>query len=404
MAHTLLTTDKIIRGAIMEYKNSSVALRSVTRSYDNQFGQEGAKIGDTLRVRLPQRVTTSRGSQLQVKTLEQKSVNVAIAENYQASTAYAGAELTLKLDDFQKDVVAPHMQQLASDIDTKILSNYWRIPHAVGTPGTSPAGTTVLLQVMQRFREEGYGNTPKINLLINPTTNTTLIPALQGLFNPADVVSQQFNSGLVAKRALGFNEISTTVALPNHTNGDWGTSITVGSTVTTEGASTVAISFTGSSKTWNRGDVFTIAGVNAVNPLTRLNTGSPRQFTVTEVATGSSSTTLTFYPPVYSASHQWANVTALPQSSAVVTMVGSAGATYQQNLALHEDALYFVTADHPLPKGVEMAARQQYEGVSMRFIKFYNGNTDEQVIRFDILAGDGGLRPSGGVRIWGAQV
>jgi hypothetical protein len=54
--------------------------------------------------------------------------------------------------------------------------------------------------------------------------------------------------------------------------------------------------------------------------------------------------------------------------------------------------------------GVEASSRQVYKGVSMRMIKAYDINNDNHPLRFDILAGFGGLRPLGGVRIIGAQI
>jgi hypothetical protein len=406
MSNTLLTNSILTKKPLALLSNNYVALRAVNRQYDSQFASTGGKIGDTLSVRLPERVLTSRGAALQVRDAEQRSVPVTVTEQYQASVNFASAELALKMDDFEERVLAPRMEQLASDMDVQVLSNYWRIPTTVGTPGTSPAGTNVLLQAMERFRQEGYGNSPKISLLLNPTANTTLIPALQGLFNPVDKLTRQFNSGLFAENVLGYKEISVTASLPNHVCGSFPASgITVSSTVTTEGANQITLAFSSGTYTFNRGDVFTIAGVNSVNPLTRTSTGVLRQFSVQSTTTVTSGTTitLTVFPEMTSAAGTYSTVTALPQSGAAVTMIGAPSTAYQQSLALHEDALYFVTADLALPQNVEFAKRENYKGVSMRIVKNYDINNDTHPLRFDILAGDGSLRPLGAVRIWGAQ-
>jgi hypothetical protein len=348
-------------------------------------------------------VFTARGAALQVRDTEQRSVPVTISEQYQASVNFASAELALKMEDFEERVLTPRMEQLASDMDTQVLSNYWRIPTTVGTPGTTPATTTVLLQAMQKFREEGYGNSPKISLLLNPTANTSLVPAMQGLFNPVDKLSRQFNSGLVAEGVLGFKEISVTASLPNHTNGSWASAGTISvATTAVEGSNQLAISFTGTA-TFNRGDVFTLPGVRAVNPLTRLNTGAPRSFTVLQTVTGTSSVTLTVAPEMTSlaSNSPYTTITLLPAAGNTLTMQGTGGSTYQQSLAIHEDALYFVTADLALPQGVEFAKRENYKGISMRIVKNYDINNDTHPLRFDILAGDGALRPLGAVRVWG---
>jgi len=402
MSNTLLTNSILTKKPLALLSNNYVALRAVNRQYDSQFANTGGKIGDTVSVRLPERVQTSRGAALQVRDVEQRFVPVTVSEQYQASVNFASAELALKMDDFEERILAPRMEQLASDMDVQVLSNYWRIPTTVGTPGTSPNTTNVLLQAMERFRQEGYGNTPKITLLLNPNANTTLVPALQGLFNPVDKITKQFNSGLVAENILGFKEISVTASLPNHTNGTWPGGITVSSAVTTEGTNQITLAFSGTA-TFNRGDVFTIAGVNSVNPLTRLNTGVLRQFAVQSTVTGTSTATVTVFPEFTSIGQTYSTVTALPSGSASVVMQGSSGLTYMQSLALHEDALYFVSVDLALPTNVEFAKRENYKGISMRVVKNYDINNDTHPLRFDILAGDGGLRPLGGVRIWGAQ-
>ena len=190
-------------------------------------------------------------------------------------------------------------------------------------------------------------------------------------------------------------------SIKQHTTGDWGTSITVTSTVSTQGQTTLPISFTGSSKTWNIGDVFTIASVYSVNPQTRESTGSLQQFVVTAVATGSSTATLSISPAIYTSTNALATVDSFPQSSAVVTMLGSSNSQYAQNLVYHKDAITFATADLLLPQGVDMASRQVHNGISLRVVRQYDINNDRLPCRIDVLYGYSAIRPAMGVRMWG---
>ena len=217
-------------------------------------------------------------------------------------------------------------------------------------------------------------------------------------FDANGFVQYKFEMG---EGVLGFDEVNMSQSIKQHTNGDWGTTITVTSTVTTEGQSTLPISFTGSSKTWNVGDVFTIANVYAVNPQTRESTGSLQQFTVTAAATGSSTATLSIFPALYSASQALATVSALPASGAAVTMVGSATGQYAQNLVYHKDAITFATADLLTPQGVDMASRQVHNGISMRIVRQYDINNDRLPCRIDVLYGYSAIRPQMAARIWG---
>jgi len=190
-------------------------------------------------------------------------------------------------------------------------------------------------------------------------------------------------------------------SIKQHTNGDWGTTITLGAAVTTEGAAQISISFTGSAKTWKVGDVFTIADVYAVNPQTRESTGSLQQFVVTEALTASSTGTLKFAPAMYSASHALATVNALPASGKAVTFLGAASGQYAQNLVYHKDAITFATADLLLPQGVDMASRQVHNGISMRVVRQYDINNDRMPCRIDVLYGYSVIRPQMAVRLWG---
>ena len=149
------------------------------------------------------------------------------------------------------------------------------------------------------------------------------------------------------------------------------------------------------------GDVFTVAGVYAVNPQTRESTGSLQQFVVTAAASGSSTATLTVSPAMYTADQALATINAFPQASAAVTMLGSSQSAYAQNLVYHKDAITFATADLLLPQGVDMAARAVHNGISMRVVRQYDINNDRMPCRIDVLYGYSVIRPQMACRLWG---
>jgi hypothetical protein len=306
----------------------------------------------------------------------------------------------MQLDDFAERVLKPRVSQLASSVDADVATSYKGIANSVGTPGTTPSTSLVLLQANQKLNEFATPMSPRY-ATVNPAANAGLVEGMKGLFNPTGTISRQFKNGMMGEGILGLDEINMSQSISNHTNGDWGTAITVTSTVTTEGQATLPISFTGSSKTWNVGDVFTIAGVFAVNPQTRQSTGSLQQFTVTAVETGTSTATLNISPALFTASNALATVNAFPQASAVVTMLGSANTGYPQNLVYHKDAISFATADLLLPQGVDMASRQVHNGISLRIVRQYDINNDRLPCRIDVLYGYAAIRPVTAVRLWG---
>lgn len=400
MANSLLTIDMITRKSLEILENNLVLTRNVNRQYDDSFAVEGAKIGSTLRIRLPDRALVTDGAALQVQADNEQFTTLTVSSQKHIGVNFTSAELTMQLDDFAERVLKPRVSQLASSVDADVATSYKGIYNTVGSPGTTPATSLVLLQANQKLNEFATPMDQRY-ATVNPAANAGLVEGMKGLFNPTGTISRQFKNGMMGEGILGLDEINMSQSISNHTNGDWGTAITVTSTVATEGQSTLPISFTGSSKTWNVGDVFTIAGVFAVNPQTRQSTGSLQQFTVTAAVTGSSTATLNISPALYTAGNALATVFSFPQASAVVTMVGSALTSYPQNLIYHKDAISFATADLLLPQGVDMASRQVHNGISLRIVRQYDINNDRLPCRIDVLYGFNAIRPVTAVRLWG---
>ena len=400
MSNSILTIDMITRKALEILENNLVLTRNVNRQYDDSFAVEGAKIGSTLRIRLPDRALVTDGAALQVQDDNEQYTTLTVASQKHIGVNFTSAELTMQLDDFAERVLKPRISQLASSIDADVANSYKAIYSSVGTPGTTPATSLVLLQAQQKLNENAAVMSPRY-ATVNPAANAGLVEGMKGLFNPTDTISRQFKNGMMGMGVLGYEEINMSQSIKQHTTGSWGTTITVTTTVATEGATTLGISFTGSSKTWNVGDVFTIADCYSVNPQTRESTGSLQQFTVTAAATGSSTATLSISPAIYTSANALATVDSFPVAGKAVTMLGSSATQYAQNLVYHKDAITFATADLLLPQGVDMASRQVHNGISMRVVRQYDINNDRLPCRIDVLYGYSAIRPAMAVRIWG---
>ena len=400
MANSLLTIDMITRKSLEILENNLVISRNCNRQYDDSFAVQGAKIGSTLRIRLPDRALVTDGAALQVQDDNEQYTTLSVASQKHIGINFTSAELTMQLDDFAERVLKPRISQLASSIDADVATAYKSIYNSVGTPGTTPGTSLVLLQAQQKLNEFATPMSPRY-ATVNPAANAGLVEGMKGLFNPTDTVSRQFKNGMMGTGVLGFDEINMSQSIGMHTTGAWGTTITSTGTLSTQGQATLPISFTGSSKTWKQGDVFTIAGVYAVNPQTRQSTGSLQQFVVTADLTASSTGTLSISPAIYTADHALATVDSFPQATAVVTMLGSASTQYAQNLSYHKDAITLATADLLLPQGVDMASRQTHNGISMRIVRQYDINNDRMPCRVDVLYGYSAIRPQMATRLWG---
>ena len=399
MANSILTIDMITRKALEILENNLVLTRNVNRQYDDSFAVEGAKIGSTLRIRLPDRALVTDGAALQVQDDNEQFTTLTVASQKHIGVNFTSAELTMQLDDFAERVLKPRISQLASSIDADVANAYKTIGNSVGTPGTTPGTSLVLLQAQQKLNENAAVMSPRY-ATVNPAANAGLVEGMKGLFNPTDTISKQFKNGMMGMGVLGFDEINMSQSIKQHTTGTRAaTGNTVGASVTSEGAATLTLTV-GSGETIAVGDVFTIADCYAVNPQTRESTGSLFQFVALASSTSTTTATVTV-APMYSANHALATMNALPVSGKAVVFVGAASSQYAQNLVYHKDAITFATADLLLPQGVDMAARAVHNGISLRVVRQYDINNDRMPCRIDVLYGYSTIRPQMGVRMWG---
>ena len=402
MANSILTIDMITRKSLEILENNLVISRNVNRQYDDSFAVEGAKIGSTLRIRLPDRALVTDGAALQVQDDNEQYTTLTVASQKHIGVNFTSAELTMQLDDFAERVLKPRVSQLASSVDADVASVYKSIYNAVGTPGTTPSTSAVLLAAQQKLNEFATPMSPRY-ATVNPAANAGLVEGLKGLFNPTGTISRQFKNGMMGEGVLGLDEINMSQSIVQHTTGTTPTAPIVATTVSAQGATSLAISFTSGSPTFKVGDVFTIGSVYAVNPQTRQSTGSLQQFVVTADVSVSSGTTatLSISPAIYTPANALATVDSFPASSAVLTFLGGSATTYPQNLIYHKDAITLATADLLLPQGVDMASRQVHNGISLRIVRQYDINNDRMPCRIDVLYGFSAIRPVTAVRMWG---
>ena len=404
MANSILTIDMITRKALEILENNLVITRNVNRQYDDSFAVNGAKIGSTLRIRLPDRALVTDGAALQVQDDNEQFTTLTVASQKHIGVNFTTAELTLQLDDFAERVLKPRISQLAASIDADVANAYKSIYATVGTPGTTPATSLVLLQAQQKLNENAAVMSPRY-ATVNPAANAGLVEGMKGLFNPTDTVSRQFKNGMMGTGVLGFDEVNMSQSIKVHTTGTRSTTdtILVNGAVSTQGQATISIDGGTGSATVVAGDVFTIAGVYAVNPQTRESTGSLQQFvcTATNTASSGSWTSIAISPAIYTSASALATVDSFPADNAAVTFVGTASTGYPQNLIYHKDAITFATADLLMPQGVDMAARANHNGISLRVVRQYDINNDRMPCRIDVLYGFGTIRPQMACRLWG---
>jgi len=313
---------------------------------------------------------------------------------------FTSAELTMSLDDFSERILKPAMARLASEIDKLGCALFADVYQLVGTPGTTPSDALTVLYAGQKLDEMAAPRDGLRAIVYNPAAMAKTVDGLKGLFHSAREISDQYKRGLVVD-SLGF-----TFAMDQNINiltcgTRSGTILTNGAA--TEGDTTISLDgFGGATQTVVAGDVFTLAGIYAVNPETGMSTGALQQFvcTQTTAASGSAIAALPISPSLITVAPK-ATVSALPGDGVAVTFVGTASTAYPQNLAFHRDAFCLASADLEMPKGVDFAAREVYDGISMRIVRAYDINNDQFPCRIDTYLGWKTIRPELACRIIG---
>lgn len=404
MANSLLTIDMVTLEALRVLHGNLAFIKNVNRDYDAQFGKDGAKIGDTLRIRKPPKYTVRTGRVMSVQNSTETYVSLPVTNQKGVDLDFTSAEFTLGIDDFSRRFLKPSMTVLASQIDYDALSMTLDVYNSVGTPGTTPNTFQVWADAQARLDNSLAPRDGDRTAILNPQAMARTVDALKGLFEAGDAIADQYRSG-VMKRAIDLKwAIDQNVR--NLTTGTRSGTVSVTGTTAT-GATTIALDWTGgvATDTITEGEVFTIADVYAVNAETKQSETYLQQFVVTATTTGASSQwlTLPISPTIYGpTSGALQNVDALPVNNASVTIYGTTSATvYPQNLIFHKDAFTFATADLKLPRNQEMASRKVQDGISMRIWEGADIVNDQWPVRSDVLYGYVATYPELSCRVWG---
>ena len=402
MANTLLTISMITREALRVLENNLTFAKGVNRNYDDKFAVEGAKIGDTLNVRKPARYTGRSGQALSIEDHTETSTPLVLSNQFGVDVQFTSKDLALSLDDFSDRFLKPALATVANKIDRDGLGLYQDVFNAVGTPGTTPNSLLTYLQAGAKMDDEAVPRDGLRSTVIDPWAQATLVDALKGLFQSGEKIANQYETGNMGL-AGGF-KFNMDQNVVRHVVGPLGGTPLVngasqtGSNLVTNGWTAAAAS------RLKKGDVFTLAGVFAVNPQNRQSTGQLRQFVVTADVSSDASgnATIPIYPAIVT-SGAFQTVTASPASGAALTILGAANTSTPANLAYHRDAFTLACADLPLPGGVDMAARvsDKQLGLSVRMVRAYDINNDRFPCRLDILYGWKTLYPELACRIQG---
>lgn len=414
MSNTLLTPDMIVRETMFLLKNQTKLASLVYKDHAQKFGQEGNKIGDTLRIRKPARYIGGDGPTFEPEAMTEDYIYAKLQKYSKVHMSYGSDELYLNLDDFSERHLKPASVALANKLDRAIaqfMSD--SIANCVGVPGTLPDELRTYLQAGQKLSEMGCPEDMEKYMVINAASRVEIIDALKGLFQDSAEVGRQYRSGRMGKTA-GFTWYEDE-NIVRHTNGTY-TAMGLVNGANQSGTSLITDGWGTGAASLRKGDVFTIANVYAVNPQNRQSTGALAQFVITDDI---SDTTGAITMAIQVAggrggiepSGQFQNVDSVPADNAQITILGASGAVGPDNLSFVKPAFGFISA--PLPKsnvGESAVVTDPDTGISIRYLRQHSGAaitsagaapTDAWIIRLDILWDVYSIYPELAVRVRG---
>lgn len=407
MANTHITPSVFAAEAIMHLENDLVLGNKVHTDHSSTF----TAVGDTISIRKPVRFEG------QSDNLDVTSYNEDIIEGKETISMDKTETVKFKLEVLDKTLdiekiaeryIKPAVVKLKDRIESSIAAEYFRFAHFSGTPGTSPSTFRSLADAGATMDDQAVPMDNRF-AIHSPAAAVTLADGLKDVY-----VSEK------AKTAFERAEIGyygtfdnyRSVHAPTHTVGDYGGTPLVNggsqgvtyltskdaqsSSLITDGWST---STTGLLKA---GDVITIAGVNAANPISLADTGRLQTFTVlADVdSDGSGNATLTVSPAII-ATGAYANVTAEPADNAAITVkTGAANSTHRQSLLMHPHAISLVTRPLDIASGAGVkTATKSGNRVTISCTEWIDGNTLAHNFRFDMLWGVKSTDPRLGHRL-----
>lgn len=400
MPNLINTVDWLTMESLRSLLNKLEVAQRFNTDFNKTFEQP-FPVGETVRIKLPQRFVATDGIAYQPQPIARKyttvTVNQFVAVHFDHDSVEAALKLERTPEEIYKQYFAKAIEEIAQQIDSRAANFAWQnTNHVTGVLGTTPTTVDPFHAARQKLMENA-GLKGDLCYIVAPKVSRTLAANINNLFNPRDEISRLFKKGYLGYLAGG--DWYENMSLYSATAGTWAGNVAISGA--NQAGSSITITDT-AGDTFNVGDIISIAGVNEVNPQTRRSTGSLKQFVVTQALTGTGSDTLYIQPAIIGPDaggllDQYQNVDSLPANAALLTLYPGTsspnGKSGTQNLAFTEDAFALVGVPLEAPKAVEFASvkRDPDTGISIRITKTWDPLLSRFIHRIETLFGFGVL-------------
>jgi hypothetical protein len=399
MANTTLTASVIAKAAVAILDNELVMAKKVFRGYEEDISKKvnGYTVGDTLSVRKPADFTVRDGATASAQNVTEGKTTITVDKRKGIDFKFTSQELTLNIKELSDRVIRPAMVQLANQIDVDLHALYKNVPNWVGTPGELINSFADFSKGPERLDEGAVPQDGRTSVLC-PADHWALVGSQTNLYN--DTINKpayrQGTTGMVAN-----TDMYMTQNVATHLTGSRSGSILIDLAITSSTITYADVKDTnlqtihidalgGATQTIKAGDVFTIAGVYDVNPVTKAPLSFLKMFTVVSDAVGVGSECDLIITPAMIWDGAFKNVDVqgvTDLNNQAVTFVGTASTSYRQNMIFTEKAFALISVPLISPPGAVDVGRESYKGTSVRVIPVYDGISDESMWRLDVLYG-----------------
>lgn len=378
-------------------------LKNLSTALTDQFAQKNYKVGDTVEFWKDYRFIASNRIDFDPQAVTDQLGSATVNQWAQVGFQWGVLNKTLEVREGMKRYVRPVVNALRAKI--AIDSALYVVSNAlgsVGTPGTPPSGPLTYLNAMDVLVELGMPQTEKPNLVVNRKMSTPFVDGTKALFNPVGTIKGQFDRGRIDNDTLGFN-IFIDQSVPIVTNGIFGGTPLVNlaqsapggnnatMTLNTDGWSSGATALNQYTKfTIGSATSATVGGVNSVHPQSRVDTGRLQVISVVNPISDTTGTINMLVAPALSPTGQYQNVTTGAVDNAIITVIGTSGASMTQGCAFQDDAFGFLSVPiQPLsPNGVTCTpATDPKTGFCLMHSEWGDGNQMNNNHRWDTLYG-----------------
>jgi hypothetical protein len=420
MANGFLNAREYANVMLLLLKNNLVMGRLVDGRYENKVTDEN---GLTIHVKRPPQFIAKSGATLAEQAIVTGSTSLSVNRYRNVHISISDLEYVENWNQLQRsETMKAAASTLAHDVDQFLHTQLLGFASHVGTVGETVKTPQQFFPVHTRLMEQSvpgtdlnavmtYGDAELIRGTlvgsnISGLNRTSLERARVPLLSEIDCFATQHVSSLtvgsrVASSAAQVDGANQHVDYVDVKDADY---------------STILLKSGGNAKTVKKGEIFTLAGVYAINNRSGQTLTNLRQFVVTEDAQSSAggAITLKHWPPIIvpgtgggeaDTNTAFATCSAIPADSAAVTYLGAADTSHLVRAAWNKQAIQLVSAKLATPMSdTSSFATDPDTGISIRYWRGSDIGTGKHIHRWDMIYGAKVVDPRLGARFSGLSV